>query len=322
MHDSLSVSGLERNLTTDHDLPITGVLPKIAGALGTYLAKPVIVTPHSGRIVYTSLTRAEIKPMAKNITDAVIELCLTLPDSEQRRSHGSVDFRAAGKPFATYAVNHHGDGRLALWLRAAPGIQSMYVEGDPELFFVPPYVGPRGWLGVNLDAGSNWVQIAELIWAAYREATPAKLREQMPPVPHITAPTETIDPIDFDPFQAPSVQTRLREIEKICLALPEASRHTQFGNPCYKAGKKTFCSLYMQQAQLQLSVWVGADAQVTLTFDPRYRIPAYTGVNGWISLDMHAPLLPGEAENLILESYQHFALRRMLKALPAAVKTQ
>jgi len=144
----------------------------------------------------------------------------------------------------------------------------------------------------------------------------------MPPVPHITAPTETIDPIDFDPFQAPSVQTRLREIEKICLALHEASRHTQFGNPCYKAGKKTFCSLYMQQAQLQLSVWVGADAQVTLTFDPRYRIPAYTGVNGWISLDMHAPLLPGEAENLILESYQHFALRRMLKALPAAVKTQ
>jgi hypothetical protein len=60
-----------------------------------------------------------------------------------------------GKTFAAYVVNHHGDGRIALWLNAPSGAQELYVKQEPKHFFVPPYVGPRGWLGVNLDKESR-----------------------------------------------------------------------------------------------------------------------------------------------------------------------
>jgi hypothetical protein len=63
--------------------------------------------------------------------------------------------------------NHHGDGRLAIWIAAPPGVQAMLVEAEPAHHFVPPYVGPSGWLGVRLDRRVAWKQIAALIEQAY-----------------------------------------------------------------------------------------------------------------------------------------------------------
>jgi len=254
--------------------------------------------------------------MAKNITDAVNEICLWFPETEQVMAHGSPDFRVAGKTFATYVINHHGDGHLALWLRSPPGAQSLYVDAEPGYFYVPPYVGPKGWLGVDLDKGLSWLRVADLVREAYAEVAPKSLTAELPPTIEIEPPTETIDPVEFDPFCADYAQARLADIQAICLSLPETSRDTQFGNPCFRAGKKNFCTLYFHQKRMQLSAWVGKEAQATLTFDPRYRIPAYTGHNGWIELDIEDELLEGEARTLILDSYRHFALKRMLKALP------
>ncbi len=70
---------------------------------------------------------------AKDIPQAVREICLSFPESEEVISHGSPDFKViGGKTFATFAVNHHGDGHLALWLRAPKGAQSLYVDAEPE----------------------------------------------------------------------------------------------------------------------------------------------------------------------------------------------
>ena len=92
---------------------------------------------------------------AKDINQAVREVCLSFPEAEEYLSHGSPNFRVRkGRTFATYVLNHHGDGRVALWLNAPEGAQEHYVRGEPRHFFVPPYVGPRGWLGVHLDKGS------------------------------------------------------------------------------------------------------------------------------------------------------------------------
>lgn len=102
--------------------------------------------------------------MAKDINQAVREVCLSLPETEEYLSHGSPNFRVLkGKTFATYVVNHHGDGRIALWLNAPEGAQAHYVGAEPRHFFVPPYVGPSGWLGVNLDTGVSWKRIAALV---------------------------------------------------------------------------------------------------------------------------------------------------------------
>jgi len=62
--------------------------------------------------------------------------------------------------------NHHGDGRFAIWCAAPDGMQKVLVDSDPERFFVPPYVGHRGSLGVRLDRGLDWDELAGLVEAA------------------------------------------------------------------------------------------------------------------------------------------------------------
>ena len=84
----------------------------------------------------------------------------------------------------------------------------------------------------------------------------------------------------------------------------------------WRAGKKSSCSIHHHEQRLQLQCWVGSDRQSMLTFEAdRYRIPAYMGHNGWINLDVEDDLDWNEAEQLIMISYRHFALKRMLKAL-------
>lgn len=255
------------------------------------------------------------KSAEKDVSMAVREVCLSLPETEEVLSHGSPDFRVNNKTFATYVINHHGDGHLALWLRSPAGAQSMYVDAQPEYFYVPPYVGPKGWLGVDLDKGLDWGQIADLVREAYVEVAPSRLTAQLGPPLDIVPPSKTIDPEVFDPFVKKHASQRLGLIREFCLNLPEVSEDKQFGNPCFRAGKKNFCTLYFHQQRLQLSVWAGADAQAALTFDERYRIPEYTGHNGWLNLDIEDDMLQDEAQSLILDSYRHFALKRMLKAL-------
>jgi pimeloyl-ACP methyl ester carboxylesterase len=96
------------------------------------------------------------------------ELCLALPGTEERLSHGSPTFFFRGKrAFASYLDDHHGDGRLAIWCAAPPGMQNAFVGHDPERYFVPPYVGHRGWLGVRLDRGLPWDDVAGALEDAY-----------------------------------------------------------------------------------------------------------------------------------------------------------
>ena len=105
-------------------------------------------------------------------------LCLALPETCERLSHGAPTFFVRGKrAFATVMTDHHGDGRFALWCAAADGMQPMLVEADPERFFVPPYVGHRGWLGVRLDRDLDANELAGILEDAYVEVAPARLVE-------------------------------------------------------------------------------------------------------------------------------------------------
>jgi hypothetical protein len=112
------------------------------------------------------------------ILAAVREICLALPEASERRSHGEPTFFVGGKrSFATVWDGHHGDGRFALLCAAPAGMQAMLVEADPERYYVPPYVGHRGWIGVRLDRGFDRDEIAGLVEDAYAEVAPAKLVE-------------------------------------------------------------------------------------------------------------------------------------------------
>jgi hypothetical protein len=102
-------------------------------------------------------------------------ICLALPETTERLSHGEPTWFVRGKQtFVTYADHHHDD-RLGFWCAAPPGAQQAMVGSEPDRFFVPPYVGGRGWLGVYLDVPVDWDGIAEIVEDAYRMVAPRKL---------------------------------------------------------------------------------------------------------------------------------------------------
>ena len=108
------------------------------------------------------------------------KLCLSLPEAHEVETWGEPTFRVRNKLFAMYAaVGHHTAGRPAVWLKAAPGNQPFMVAHRPERFFVPPYVGPSGWVGVWLDA-ADWDELRELLADAWRLTAPKRLAAQLP----------------------------------------------------------------------------------------------------------------------------------------------
>ena len=100
--------------------------------------------------------------------EQVRRICLALPDTNERASHGTPTFFIRDKrSFVTYTDNHHDDGRLALWCASSSDVQQMLATSRPEQFFVPPYVGHLGWIGVRLDRDLSWNEIADVIKAAH-----------------------------------------------------------------------------------------------------------------------------------------------------------
>ena len=251
----------------------------------------------------------------KAIPEAVREVCLWLPEAQEKTSHGMPTFHVRNKNFAIFSVNHHGSGQVALWLNAPGGAQALYCDAEPEHYFRPPYVGPRGWLGLVLDRGLGWNQIASLVRQAYENSAPAELVQQIGKTIDIEPPDTAMDPQDIDSMNAAGAQAILKTLRDLCVALPEVTESRRFGRPAWKAGTKTFCAVTTRAKRLMLDTWVGPDLQATLTDDPRFQIPAYTGQNGWIRLDIEDTVNWKEVEALILGSYEHFALKRMLSVL-------
>jgi hypothetical protein len=112
--------------------------------------------------------------------DTLRALCMALPEVSERQSHGEPAWFVRGKKlFLTYADHHHDD-RLGFWCAAPDGAQHALVAADPERFYVPPYVGGRGWIGVRLDVPSvDWVAVAEMVEDAYRVIAPRSLASRL-----------------------------------------------------------------------------------------------------------------------------------------------
>jgi hypothetical protein len=117
------------------------------------------------------------------MTDELVErlraICLALPETNERLSHGEPCWYIRDKKlFVMFANKHHND-RIGFWCAAPEGTQHSLVAAEPDRFFIPPYVGHRGWLGVYLDVPVDWDEIAELALASYREVAPKRLVQQL-----------------------------------------------------------------------------------------------------------------------------------------------
>ena len=104
----------------------------------------------------TTVKRARLKslPAARKDEGTQLKrlrrLCLSIPGTMEKISHGEPTFFTPRRVFAMFANNHHNDAHVAVWLRAGSGVQDAVIDEAPQIFFRPPYVGPAGWIGVEM----------------------------------------------------------------------------------------------------------------------------------------------------------------------------
>ncbi len=107
------------------------------------------------------------------------EICLALPEATESvfGGHTTPTFRVRDKIFAM--LPEQDDGEMAVWCKAPAGAQAVLVGSDPERFFAPPYVGPKGWIGIRLGRGLDWDLVRDLIADSYRLVAPKRLASQV-----------------------------------------------------------------------------------------------------------------------------------------------
>ena len=103
-------------------------------------------------------------------------ICLALPEASEQGGVGDPTFKVRDKIFA---MRHGVDGRMSMWCKAPAGVQDILVDSNPERFFVPPYVGHHGWVGIWLDGELDWEEIADLVRESYRMTAPKRLSARM-----------------------------------------------------------------------------------------------------------------------------------------------
>jgi predicted DNA-binding protein (MmcQ/YjbR family) len=144
---------------------------------------------------------------------------------------------------------------------------------------------------------------------------PAQLMKTVDRDARVRPPTRKFRPEEIDPFKGKAAQAVLKKLGALCAALPETSPSAVFGSPVWRAGSKSFVCAHYYTGRLKLSFWVGNARQKELKKDDRYEVSRYTGHNGWIDLDVEEEQDWKEIKQLVIGSYRHFALKRMLKQL-------
>lgn len=118
------------------------------------------------------------EPGGEQMLDRVRRICLALPEATEGGGVGNPSWRVRDKIFAMRHDSHAG--RWAIWCKAPPGAQQTLVGSNPDRYFVPPYVGVHGWIGISLEAEQDWDLVAELIEQSYRMTAPKRLVATLP----------------------------------------------------------------------------------------------------------------------------------------------
>ena len=120
------------------------------------------------------------KPKAVKPETAILaklsEICLSLPESERRDMNEHADFRVRGKVFAYFLNNHHGDKIVSVCCKSALGGNVDRASREPDRFYLPAYIGPRGWFGLRLDGEAiDWTEVRNLVELSYGLVAPKRL---------------------------------------------------------------------------------------------------------------------------------------------------
>ena len=116
-----------------------------------------------------------ISPEAAPLVERLRRVCLSLPETWEKLAWGEPTFRVKERMFAQVDNNHHQSGHIAVWCPCPPGAREVLMANRPGQYFVPPYVGHKGWVGVRLDGDCDWDGVAMVIEDAWRMVAPKKL---------------------------------------------------------------------------------------------------------------------------------------------------
>jgi len=113
--------------------------------------------------------------MAQDVLQRLRSLCLSFPEATEKEAWGTPTFRIRDKLFAMFDDHHHGATHIAVWCKAPSGVQEILVGAAPQRFFVPPYVGHKGWIGVRLDGDTDWDELREILQDSFQMTAPKRL---------------------------------------------------------------------------------------------------------------------------------------------------
>ena len=214
--------------------------------------------------------------MARDIDQAVREACLWLPEAEEFLSHGSPNFRVRGKTFATYVVNHHGDGRVALWLTALPGSQELHVR-EPSRAFLRSAVcrtarlaGRESRIAASIGTGSpRWCA------RAMRKSRPTQLRARIGKTPKLKAAGQSTRAQPNRSLQITACASPCwRSCARSVCAIRSRAKAVNSAIRVWLAGKKTFAIARYRRGAIDIVLLGGRGSAGMLIADPRYQIPA------------------------------------------------
>lgn len=113
---------------------------------------------------------------AKERFETLSRICLALPGTTREAMGSHAAFRVSKKVFVYYLNDHHGDGIVSFCCKVLPGDNERLIDSNPRKFYMPAYVGPRGWVALRLDRPSvDWSEVKELVRGSYEQIAPKKL---------------------------------------------------------------------------------------------------------------------------------------------------
>jgi phosphoribosylglycinamide formyltransferase-1 len=120
------------------------------------------------------------KPTQPDRLRALTDICLALPDARREDKTSHAAFLVGKKTFAYYLNNHHGDNIISVCCKVLPGENQFLVQSAPERFYLPAYIGSRGWIALRMDLGTlNWSEVKELIRGSYLQMAQKRLASRV-----------------------------------------------------------------------------------------------------------------------------------------------
>jgi hypothetical protein len=229
-------------------------------------------------------------PAARSHADVayerVREIALRFPAAAEKLSHGAPSFHVRGKMYLTYVDDHHGDGRLAVWCKSTVEEQKRLVAENPVRYFVPPYVGVKGWIGIDVHpARADWIDLSILVENGWASVAPPRLlrcevKTDVRPPPARVARVTT---------DAATARAAFDRFCGICLALPGVTCDREGRHATFRVRKKVFAYfLDNHHGDGAIAACIKGDRREharAIAKDPaHFYLPAYVGPRGYLGV--------------------------------------